>query len=134
MNEIIRRNYEAAQYVYAARKNFILEDVISESDSKILIGHISDIHSDIKRFGNALELFDYFKPEFVIHTGDCVKWDTRDEFEFLFTKTNDKNYKFFNCIGNHDTFTGIESLPVEWTHDNLIKPLKEIHGDSGRVY
>ena len=50
MNEIIRRNYEAAQYVCAARKNFILEDVISESDSKMLIGHVTDIHSDIERF------------------------------------------------------------------------------------
>lgn len=134
MSEVIRRNYEAAQYVCAARKNFIQEDVISESDSKILIGHISDIHSDIKRFDNALELFDYFNPEFVIHTGDCVKWDTRDEFKFLFEKTKDKKYKFFNCIGNHDTFAGEDSLSVEWTHDNLVKPLKDIKGDNGRGY
>ena len=60
MCDVILRNSEAEQYICAARKNFILKNELSESMSKILICHFSDIHGDVDRFDNVMKLIEYY--------------------------------------------------------------------------
>ena len=55
MRNIISENALAEQYLCAALKDFRLENTVSDSTSKILVGHISDIHSDWERLDNAFE-------------------------------------------------------------------------------
>ena len=64
ISEVVLRNSEAEQYICAARKNFKLENALSESTSKMLICHFSDIHGDIDRFQNIMDLIEYYKPDF----------------------------------------------------------------------
>lgn len=80
--DVILRNSRAEQYLCAAKKNFIEENgILSESHSKTVICHFSDLHGDWKRFENILTMIEYFKPDFAIHTGDLVCWDSNDEWE-----------------------------------------------------
>ncbi len=124
MDEVILRNMESAQYVYAAKKNFKIEDKISESSSNIFFAHFSDMHSDIPRYENVIKLIEYFKAEFAIHTGDTVCWDMLDNYAFLAEGANACNVPIYNCIGNHDTTCGDRKIPNEELHKLLITSIK----------
>lgn len=128
ISNVILRNSRAEQYLCAAKKNFIVKDgALSESYSKTVICHFSDLHGDWKRFDNVLDMIDYYKPVFAVHTGDLVCWDSNDEWEYFFEKTVNINIPVYNCIGNHETFRGEEVLTNEFLHNRYIKPLKNIH-------
>jgi Icc-related predicted phosphoesterase len=88
MSKVVIRNAESEQYICAARKNFKTKNEISESTSKMLICHFSDIHGDLKRFNNILELINYYKPDFAVHTGDMPVWNSDDDIETDKTNIN----------------------------------------------
>ena len=51
--DVILRNSRSEQYLCSAKKNFIEENgILSESHSKTVICHFSDLHGDWKRFEN----------------------------------------------------------------------------------
>lgn len=120
MDELIMRNMRSAQYLYAAKKNFIHENVISESHTKVVIGHMSDIHSDIKRFDNALKLFECFGADFVIHTGDTVEWNTDSRYHFFRDMAKEYSFPVYNCIGNHETFCNAHTNTNAFLHREFI--------------
>lgn len=120
MNELIMRNMHSAQYLYAAKKNFIRDNVISESHTKVVIGHMSDIHSDIKRFDNALKLFECFGADFVIHTGDTVEWNTDSRYHFFRDMAKEYSFPVYNCIGNHETFCNAHTNTNAFLHREFI--------------
>ncbi len=135
MNDLILRNIESAQYIYAAKKNFIMRNgITSESHSKVLIAHFSDMHGDLKRFENALYYFDYFGADFAIHTGDTVMWDMQNDYSFLAEGDRRSRTPLYNCIGNHETFRGSEKPSNEELHELLISPLRNIVSPNGRGY
>lgn len=134
-SNVILRNSRSEQYLCAARKNFIEADgVVSESTSKTVFCHFSDIHGDWERFDNVLEMLEYFKPAFAIHTGDLVCWDSNDGYDYFRYKTQNIETPIYNCIGNHETFRGEECLSSEFLHDRYIKPLKNIHSEGKGYY
>lgn len=127
MNEVIMRNNRAEQYLCAARKNFIEKNgFLSETNSKTVICHFSDLHADWKRFDNVIEMIQYYKPDFAIHTGDLVCWDSSSETEVFYRKIADLEIPVYNCLGNHETFIKEDVLKNEYLHDRYIKPLKNI--------
>lgn len=130
MSNVVIRNSESEQYICAARKNFKIKNEISESTSKILICHFSDIHGDIERFNNILELLEYYKPDFAIHTGDLPIWNSDDDTDFFFKGIKDLDVPVYNTIGNHDTFDNNGSLTNEYLHERYIAPLKDIHSNA----
>lgn len=135
MSKVVLRNSEAEQYICAARKNFILDNVLSESTSKMLICHFSDIHGDIERFQNIMELIEYYKPDFAIHTGDMVVWNSAESTDYFYEKIKKSDVPIYNTIGNHETFGkgGLQvggSYTNEYLHNRYISPLKNIHCDS----
>ncbi len=135
MNDLILRNIESAQYLYGAKKNFILRNgITSESSSKVLIGHCSDLHGDRKRFENCLTYFDYFGADLAIHTGDLVKWDMQDEHTFFGEADCCSKIPLYNCIGNHETFRGADKLSNETLHEALLSRLKNINTPNRRGY
>ncbi len=134
MDDIILRNCEALQYVYAMKKNFILENTLSESSSKILIGHFSDMHSDIKRFNNAIKLFEYLDVAFAVHTGDTVEWNTDSNYKFFNEENKQTKIPLYNCIGNHETFNNSGNNTNEFLHNELISPLENIVCENKRGY
>ena len=137
MNEVILRNARAEQYLCAARKNFILRsapDCLSESSSKTVIGHITDLHGDTKRFENALAIFSHIKPNFVVHTGDLVTWNMEDDTTFFYNRIHNFNFPVYNCIGNHDTFDKNGFIPREELDKKLIQPLRGICNPHHRGY
>lgn len=129
MKNVIYRNAMAEQYICAARKKFICDNEISGSDSKLFIGHISDIHGDNKRFENALTLFEYYKPDFVIHTGDTVKWNNSDDMSFFLKGVQSLSVPMYNCIGNHDTFDNNGGNTNKYLHKKIIAPLPNINSN-----
>ena len=135
--DIIARNSRAEQYICAARKNFIersAPDCLSESTSRMLIGHFTDLHGDVRRFRNALTFFEHFQPDFAIHTGDLVAWNTEDDSDYFFEGIKDFPVPIFNCIGNHDTFSDNGPKKREELYDRFIKPLKGIRVKEGKCY
>ena len=135
--DIIARNSRAEQYICAARKNFIMRgapDCLSESGSRMLIGHFTDLHGDAERFQNALTFFRHFQPDFAIHTGDLVKWNTEDDSDYFFDGIKDFPIPIYNCIGNHDTFSDSGQHKRKYLYERFIKPLKGIQGSSGKCY
>lgn len=104
MNNIILKNSEAEQYVCAARKNFLCGNALSNSDGKTVIVHFTDIHGDIKRYDNILELIGYIKPTFAVHTGDTAMWNTSNDCSFFASGARKSAFPVYNCPGNHDTF------------------------------
>ncbi len=135
MNTLILRNMESAQYIYAAKKNFIMRHgITSESSSRVLIGHFSDIHGDMKRFENALEYFEYFGVDFAIHTGDLVMWDMQNEYDFFARADERSAIPLYNCIGNHETFQGKYKPTNEELHEALLSKLKNIKSPNNRGY
>lgn len=134
-SDVILRNSRAEQYLCAARKNFTEKNgFLSETKSKTVICHFSDIHSDWERFDNVIEMINYHKPLFAVHTGDLVCWDSNDTYEEFFEKIDNIDTPVFNCIGNHETFRGEEPLSNEFLHDRYIKPLKNIHTSGKGFY
>ena len=127
MHNVVLRNSEAEQYICAARKNFKLKNEISESTSKMLICHFSDIHGDIERFNNILELINYYKPEFAVHTGDLTVWNSEDNTDFFFEGIKELNVPVYNSIGNHETFDNNGTLINEYLHKRYIAPMKNIY-------
>ncbi len=135
MNELVLRNSESAQYLYAAKKNFIMKDgFTSESHSKTVIGHFSDIHGDIKRFGSCLYLFEYFGAAFAVHTGDTAVWDMRDDCSFFAEAAKTSKVPLYNCLGNHDTFAGLTPIKNSELHRELLSPLAGISQIEGQGY
>ncbi len=137
--ELIMRNIESAQHIYAAKKNFLMRNgVLSESDSKILIGHISDIHGDLKRYKNAIKYLNYFDVDFSVHTGDVITWDMRDSYKFFEDGSHLLNAPIYNCIGNHETFKGQEKPSNEvlhkWLFPNSFSFSETINSPNGRGY
>ncbi len=133
--DLIMRNIEAAQYIYAAKKNFIERNgITSESHSKILIGHFSDMHGDIERFENCLKYFEYFNADFAIHTGDCVKWDMRDNSSFIAEADKTSKVPLYNCIGNHETFEGDKRPTNEELHERILSTQKNMKCPDNRGY
>lgn len=127
MNEVILRNSRAEQYLCAAKKNFIEENGhLSESHTKTVICHFSDLHADWKRLDNILELAERYRPAFAIHTGDLVCWDLRDDTSPFFEKIRTSSTPIYNCLGNHDTFMGEVVIKNEVLHERFIKPLPGI--------
>lgn len=129
MEELIARNILSAQYLYAAKKNFIHDNLLSESHSKVVIGHMSDIHSDKVRFKNALRLFEYFEANFAIHTGDTVEWNTDSEYGFFREMTRSLPFPVYNCIGNHETFCNSHTNTNEFLHREFIEGTPGIVSD-----
>ena len=121
-------------FICAARKKFREKDVLSDSCSKMIIGHFSDIHGDIKRFNNALEYFEKYKPDFVIHTGDLVVWNSEDNVDWFFEGVNRLSMPAYNCIGNHETFDNSHTLTNEELYEKYIERLKNITMDTKKGY
>lgn len=135
MNELLLRNMESAQCIYAAKKNFIMRNkVLSESHSQILICHISDMHSDIKRFENSMFYASYFGADFIVHTGDTVEWDMNSDYKYFAETAKTSNVPMYNCIGNHETFRGKEKTTNQWLHQELLSELRDIHSPNNRGY
>ena len=133
--KIISRNARSEQYLLAAMKTFNEGKALSDSSSKVLVAHISDIHSDWERLDNAFELIGYFKPDFVIHTGDIVKWNMEDDFGYFYKKAQNSTSPVFNCIGNHDTFNNSRKLTNSELNDCLVAPLNNIcSAENGHYY
>lgn len=132
MSKVVIRNAESEQYICAARKNFKTKNEISESTSKMLICHFSDIHGDLKRFNNILELINYYKPDFAVHTGDMPVWNSDDDIDFFYEGIKKLDVPVYNTIGNHDTFVNNGPLTNEILHERYIAPLKDISCDSGK--
>lgn len=124
----------AEDYICAARKKFREEDVLSDSCSKMLIGHFSDIHGDIKRFENAIEYFKKYHPDFVIHTGDMVVWNSEDNVDWFFDGIGTLPMPAYNCIGNHETFDNSHPLTNEELHKKYIERLGNITNDRKNGY
>lgn len=134
MKDVILRNAEAETALCAARKNFKpIDGVLSESTSKTVICHISDVHCDWERLKNAIELINYVKPLFVVHTGDTVKWDCLDDTSPFYELTRDTNAPVYNVIGNHETFMGKEKTSREYLDARFISPLSGTFGE-GKCY
>lgn len=132
--DVILRNSRAEQYLCAARKNFIKRNgVISESVSKTVICHFSDLHSDWRCMDNIIDMLEYYKPDFAVHTGDLVCWDCQGSTDEFYDKIRDIDTPVYSCLGNHDTFAGTETLKNEVIHDRFIKPLKNIN-TTGKGY
>lgn len=132
MSNVVLRNSESEQYICAARKNFKIKNEISESTSKMLICHFSDIHGDIERFNNVLELIEYYNPDFAVHTGDLPVWNSSDNIDFFFGGIEQLDVPVYNTIGNHDTFSNNGPLTNENLHERYIAPIKNITCDSGK--
>ena len=137
MGNVVLRNSEAEQYICAAQKNFILDDKVSDSNTKMLICHFSDIHGDKQRFENVMELIEYFKPDFAVHTGDLVKWNSADDSDFFFERTVNSDFPIYNAIGNHETFgnDGLHAggaLANEYLHKRYIAPLRNINSNANK--
>lgn len=133
-NEVILRNSRSEQYLCAAKKNFILKNgVLSESYSKTVICHFSDLHADWKRFDNLLAMIRYYKPDFAVHTGDLVCWHSDEDTDIFYEKIKECNVPIYNCIGNHETVFGEKTLSNEYLHERYIKPLENIH-TTGKGY
>lgn len=130
MKDVILRNARAEQYIYAAKKQFILDRVVSNSNAKMLVCHFSDIHTDWKRLDNIMELLAYYKPAFAVHTGDlvCYSADDSDVSEF-YKAAEQSETPVYNCIGNHETYEGKASASNESSHERFIAPLKNICTD-----
>lgn len=127
--DVIARNGLAGQYICAARKNFIMRsapDCLSESDSRLVVGHFTDIHGDEVRFRNAMALFGHYRPDFIVHTGDLVKWNGEDDTDFFYRGIQEFPIPVYNCIGNHDTFSDSGQMMREQLYERYIRPLKNI--------
>lgn len=134
MNEVILRNSLAMQYICAARKTFTGRHEISYSDRKIVIGHFSDIHGDVKRMENAMAVFEYVKPDFAIHTGDTAMWNTSDDFSFFLEMAQKCSVPVYTCIGNHDTFNNEGNNDNSFLHESFIKKFGINNGKNGYGY
>lgn len=136
MSNVILRNSLAEQYLCAARKKFYLrEGILSESSSKLLFCHFSDLHGDWKRLDNLLEMIREYCPEFAIHTGDLVCWDSQDASDPFFEAVGKVDIPVYNCIGNHETFRGEDVLSNEYLHHRYIAPTPNIHSiEKGYYY
>lgn len=135
--DVILRNSLAEQYICAARKNFILDNTLSESTSKMLICHFSDIHGDFERFDNVMELIEYYKPDFAVHTGDMVTWNSADSTDYFFDKIKKSDIRIYNTIGNHETFgaCGLHaggSHTNEYLHERYVAPLRDIKTNTNK--
>lgn len=134
MDSIILRNSRAEQYLCAARKNFIMKDgCLSESHSKTVFCHFSDLHSDWERFSGIIKMLKYYKPDFAVHTGDVVCWDSAGDTSVFYDEINKIDIPVYSYIGNHETFCGDKTLKNEDLHERYIKPLKNIH-TTGKAY
>lgn len=126
-NKVILRNIRSQQYLLAAKKNFIQKDgFLSESYSKTVVCHFSDLHADWKCYENILDMINYYKPNFAVHTGDLVCWHSNEDTDIFYKKINNCNIPIYNCIGNHETIFGEKTLSNEYLHERYIKPLKNI--------
>lgn len=133
-NDVILRNSRSEQYLCAAKKNFIQRDgILSESRSKTVICHFSDLHADWKRYDNVLAMIRYYKPVFAVHTGDLVCWHSDENTDTFYEKIKSCDVPIYNCIGNHETIFGEKTLSNEYLHDRYIKPLENIH-TTGKGY
>ncbi len=70
----------------------------------IVVAHITDTHSDGIRWGNFLKAVDEIQPDVVVHTGDVVKADMRDDYSYLVQ--NLPSIPMVLALGNHDVGTG----------------------------
>lgn len=153
MKNVIIRNTLAEQYICGARKTFrhgVFEH--SDSDSKMLIGHISDIRRDLPRFNNAMDLFAHYKPEFVVSTGDNVYWNMREDYHYIANAFSQFDIPAYICIGNHDTFMDKPStilprhecgvllrnengvpLTNEFLHQTYVEETKNVQGDEDKA-
>lgn len=137
MHEVILRNARAEQYLCAARKNFILRnnpESLSESSSKLVIGHFTDIHGDLTCFEHAIALFEHVKPFFAIHTGDMVTWNLEDDTSFFYEGIANCEVPVYNCIGNHDTFRNSGFVENKILDQQFIQPLRGICDEHQRGY
>ena len=153
MKDVILRNSLAEQHICAAKKTFRPGVVYAKSDSvsKFMIGHISDMHSDNIRFNNAIDLFMYYKPDCVVHTGDVCYLNMIEDFKYLPTTFSQLPIPAYTCIGNHDTFTDAPgtilkkhesgvllrnengpALPNEYLHQVFIDEMKNVKGDEDK--
>lgn len=134
VSNVILRNSRAEQFLCAAKKNFIEKNgYLSETGSKTLICHFSDLHGDWKRFDNILDMINYYKPVFAMHTGDLVCWDSTEETDVFFEKIKNVDTPIYNCIGNHETYFGEGGMNNDCLHNRYIKPLNNIH-TTGKGY
>ena len=132
---LLARNAESVNHIYAAKKKFYLRNgVLAESNSKILIGHFSDIHADKERFENLIKCFEYFNVAFAIHTGDTVIWDMREDVSFFKDMTKDSPVPFYNCIGNHETFRDTVPVKNKELYEKLLTNQKDVCSESDGGY
>ena len=153
MKDVVIRNTLAEQYICGARKTFrtgVFQK--SDSDSKMLIGHISDIHGDMPRLTNAMDLFAHYGPDFVVCTGDNVYWNMSEDHHYIANTFSESDIPAYICIGNHDTFMdkpstilprhecgvllrnedGV-SLTNEYLHQVFVEEMKNIQGDTDKA-
>ena len=153
MKDVVARNTLAEQYICAAKKTFREgANVQCDSKSKMLIGHITDMHSDTVRFNNAMDLFEYYKPDCVVHTGDNTYWNMREDFHYMPLAFAESDIPAYLCVGNHDTFMDAPntilprhecgvilrnqdgvSLTNEYLHQAYVEDMKNVKGDEDRA-
>ncbi len=153
MKDVVTRNTLAEQYICGARKAFrpgVFEH--SDSNSKMLIGHFSDIHGDLVCFQNAMDLFEHYKPEFVVSTGDNVYWNMSEDHHYIANAFSQSDIPAYICIGNHDTFMDKPStilprhecgvllrnengvpLTNEYLHQVYVEEMKNVKGDADKA-
>lgn len=153
MKDVILRNASAEQYICGARKTFRTGAwEHGDSKSKMLIGHISDIHGDLPRFNNAMDLFAHYKPDFVVSTGDNVYWNMSEDYHYIANAFSQSDIPAYICIGNHDTFMDKPSevlprhecgvllrnengvpLTNRYLHQVFIDEMKNVKGDEDKA-
>ena len=153
MKDVVIRNTLAEQYICGALKTFrhgVFEH--SDSNSKMLIGHISDIHGDLPRFNNAMDLFAHYKPEFIVSTGDNVYWNMSEDYHYIANAFSQFDIPAYITIGNHDTFMDKPStilprhecgvllrnengvpLTNEFLHQTYVEEMKNVQGDEDKA-
>jgi len=116
---VIERNNEAVNMIVASRKQFSNFPINDGSPSKILtFAHITDIHSDTKRYGNFIDFINGVNGvAFGICTGDFVVLPKDEEFHAISMHSNKTIYP---VIGNHEASGTWQGVTYTKTPEQLM--------------
>ena len=127
---IINRNEEAIKNIVASKKHLDTKYMgyVAKSHSNLFtLAHLSDIHTDSKRYRNFQEFVDGVDAiDAAICTGDFVIAAKKEEFDYIhkveFKKT------FLKVIGNHER-ARVENATLPFVYERL-----GLHTNTGELY
>jgi len=128
--DVVARNVDCEKYAYACRRPRNNDG--AGINYYPVITHISDLHGDAHRLGNAIEWSERNGIDAVVHTGDAVQYYWFNGVSYLDDISKRYAVKFVNIIGNHDVYgtsgnsssDPFEKGLMQW----FINPLKERNG------